>query len=107
MEIEKLSIEEKVGQMIMIGMDTPDAIDKIGDLILKYKIGGVLLYKKRYKNYSELIELVNYIKKINSVNKIPIFIAIDQEGGRVNRMPVDFENLPSAYKLAKFSGERK
>lgn len=103
MKIEELSIEEKVGQMIMIGLDTSNAMNKIDDLILKYKIGGVLLYKKNYKNYYELIELVNYIKKLNTANKIPIFIAIDQEGGRVNRMPGDFEKLPSAYKLTQFS----
>ena len=103
MKIEELSIEEKVGQMIMIGLDTPHAIDIVDDLILKYKIGGILLYKKNYANYEELIKLVNHIKKTNKVNKVPIFIAIDQEGGRVNRMPKDFENLPSASTLANSS----
>lgn len=100
-KIQNLSIEEKVGQMLMVGMDTPNIIDKIDDLILKYKVGGILLYKKNYKNYKEMIELINYIKKLNSVNKIPLFIAIDQEGGRVNRMPKDFKNLPSAYSLTQ------
>ena len=42
MKIEELSIEEKVGQMIMIGLDTPHAIDIVDDLILKYKIGGII-----------------------------------------------------------------
>ena len=48
MRVEELSIEEKVGQMIMIGLDMPNALDKLEDLILKYKVGGVLLYKKNY-----------------------------------------------------------
>ena len=61
--LENLSIEEKIGQMIMIGMDVPNVSDKIDDLILKYKVGGILLYKKNYKNYEELVELINYIKK--------------------------------------------
>ena len=103
MKIEELSIEEKVGQMLMIGLDTKSPIDVVDDLILKYKIGGILLYKKNYTNYEELIQLVNHIKETNSVNKVPIFIAIDQEGGRVNRMPKDFENLPSASRLAYVS----
>ena len=46
MKIEELSIEEKVGQMLMIGLDVPNAIDVVDDLIIEYKIGGVLLYKK-------------------------------------------------------------
>lgn len=99
--VDKLTIEEKVGQMIMVGMDTANVVDKIDDLILKYKVGGVLLYKKNFSSYDELIDLVNYIKKLSTANKIPLFIAIDQEGGRVNRMPSDFKNLPSANKLAK------
>ena len=103
MKIEELSIEEKVGQMFMIGLDIPNAIDVVDDLILKYKIGGILLYKKNYKNFEELIKLVNHIKKTNTINKVPIFIAIDQEGGRVNRMPNDIENLPSASSLSNLS----
>lgn len=104
-EVKDLSIEEKVGQMLMIGIDMPDAISKINDIILKYKIGGVLLYKKNYKSYKELVNLINYIKELNKANKVPLFIAIDQEGGRVNRMPEDFINLPSAYKLAQYKEE--
>lgn len=107
MKVEELSIEEKVGQMLMVGLDIPNAIDIVDDLILKYKIGGILLYKKNYKNYEELVQLVNYIKKINTANKVPIFIAIDQEGGRVNRMPGDIENLPSANCLATISENEK
>ena len=107
MKIEELSIEEKVGQMLMIGLDTQNAMTVVDDLILKYKIGGILLYKKNYKNFEELIQLVNHIKKINTANKVPIFIAIDQEGGRVNRMPKDLENLPSANSLANISEKEK
>lgn len=96
-----LTLDEKIGQMVMIGMDTTNAKEKVTELILKYKIGGVLLYRKNYNNYKELLEFINHIKSVNKKNKIPLFIAIDQEGGRVNRMPNEFENLPSAYQLAK------
>lgn len=103
MDIKDLTIEEKIGQMLMMGINIPEAIEKLELLITKYKIGGILLYRKNYKDYNELIDLINRIKEINSVNKVPIFIAIDQEGGRVNRMPKDFKNLPSAHSLAEFS----
>ena len=104
-KIKELSIEEKIGQMLMIGLDIANPKDKIEEIITKYKIGGVLLYKKNYKTYEELIDLINYIKKKNEANKIPLFIAIDQEGGRVNRMPPEFKNIPAATKLARCKDE--
>ena len=104
--IKELSLEEKIGQMIIIGLNTETSIKNLEEIIEKYKVGGVLLYKRNYhQNYEEMIELVNKIKAFNQKNKVPIFISIDQEGGRVNRTPKEFKNLPSANKLVKKSGE--
>ena len=104
--IHELSLEEKIGQMIIIGLNTETAVKNLEKIIEKYKVGGVLLYKRNYhQNYEEMIELVNKIKTLNQKNKIPIFISIDQEGGRVNRTPKEFKNLPAANKLVEKSGE--
>ena len=46
MNIDKLTIQEKIGQMIMVGMDTNYITDRIKTLITKYKIGGIILYRK-------------------------------------------------------------
>ncbi len=101
MNINNLSLEEKIGQMILVGINKNGPISVVEDLILKYKVGGIMIYRKNYNNYSEMIELINYIKKLNSVNKIPLLIAIDQEGGRVNRLPKEFLKMPSPYSIAQ------
>ncbi len=103
-EIKKLSIQEKIGQMIIIGMDTNYITERIRTMITKYKIGGVILYKKNFHTYQEMLDLIEQLKQLNKVNKIPLWIAIDQEGGRVNRMPKEILNLPSAYQIAKLGG---
>lgn len=100
-KLENLSIEEKVGQMLMVGLDGIRNLKQVKNLVKKYKITGVLLYKRDYKNYREMINLINEFRKLGRENKIPLFIAIDQEGGRVNRMPNEFKNLPPANTLAK------
>ena len=100
MEINNLSLEEKIGQLFIVGRKQEN-ISSIDKLIDKYKIGGMILYKVNYKNYEDMLKLINKIKTINSKNKVPMFISIDQEGGRVNRMPSEILNLPSATKLAK------
>lgn len=99
MKIEKLSLEEKVGQLFMVGLEEKTNED-IANLIQENKIGGVVLYRKNYHTYEEMLAYVNNIKELNSKNSIPIFISIDQECGRVNRMPQEILNLKSATKLA-------
>ncbi len=103
--LNNLTIKEKVGQMLMVGVENKNCIKPVEHLIEKYKIGGVLLYKRDYKNYKELNDLINRLRALGRKNKIPLFIAIDQEGGRVNRMPDEFENVPSANKLASYKEE--
>lgn len=100
-DINKLTIEEKIGQMIIVGIDSNIITERTKKLILKYKIGGVILYRKNFKTYNDMLNLINELKNLNKSNKIPLFISIDQEGGRVNRMPKEFLNLPAANKIAK------
>lgn len=106
MKIKELSIKEKIGQMVMIGMDTNYITERIKNMIQNYKIGGVILYRKNFSTYQDMLNLIKNLKELNKENKIPLFIAIDQEGGRVNRMPKEIKNLPSANQVAKYGGER-
>lgn len=96
----ELSIEEKIGQMFIIALQENEITNKTIEMIQKYKIGGIILYRKNYTDYESMINLINKIKEINSINQVPIFITIDQEGGRVNRMPYQILNLKSANKIA-------
>lgn len=95
-----LSIEEKVGQKFIVGINSKN-IDEIYNIIKKYKIGGVILYKKNYSNYQEMLEVVKKIKYSNRKNKVPLFIAIDQEWGKVNRMPKEIKNIKNMEDLLK------
>lgn len=110
MKIEELDIKEKIGQTLILGLDIPkgnhmyDVIDKI---VTEYKAGGICLYKKNYNNYNDLVDVINYIKEKSKKEKVPIFISVDQEGGRVNRIPSDFLNIPSIYKIKCNSSKDK
>ena len=99
--VDELSLEEKIGQMIIVGMNSTYITERTRNLILNHKIGGIILYRKNFKTYEDLLNLIKELKSINSVNKVPLFISIDQEGGRVNRMPREILNLPAANKIAK------
>lgn len=98
--INELSFNEKVGQRFIVGVNGHN-IKNIIYLIKNYYIGGVILYKKNYKNYDELLDVVKKLKDANKENKVPLFLAIDQEGGVVNRLPKEIKNLVNVYDISK------
>ena len=101
MNVSELTFQEKLGQMMLVGFNGTHINDRVKDLVLKYKVGGFILYRKNFDSYADMLKLIKELKELNKANKVPLFIAIDQEGGRVNRMPKEILNLPPAYQIAK------
>ncbi len=95
------TLEEKIGQMFIVRLQGKNIDTELETLIKEYHIGGVSLYSRNYDSYEEMIDIINKLKKMNSkYNDIPLFISVDQEGGRVNRLPKDFKIIPSAKKVS-------
>jgi len=99
-----LSIDEKIGQRFMFGVNSNN-IDVIIELIKRTYIGGVVLYKKNYNSYSQMLDVIKRLKDANKNNKIPLFIAIDQEGGKVNRMPNDVHSFKNIYDVSRYDNK--
>ena len=97
-----MNIKEKLGQLFIIRMHEKTIDKQLVTLIKDYHIGGICLYRKNYDTYEEMINLINNLKLLNKkYNKTPLFIAIDQEGGKVNRFPKDIKNTLPAKILSK------
>lgn len=102
MDINSLSLREKIGQKFIIGINSNN-IESVIKMIKEYHIGGVILYRKNYSNYEDMINVIRSLKTANKENKVPLFIAIDQENGIVNRLPSEFKRIKNNYDLASIS----
>lgn len=82
--MKNLTLRKKIGQMLIIKIQGKEITNETKRMIEEYKVGGIILYRKNYDTYEEMINIINEIKKINRESgNIPLFISIDQEGGRV------------------------
>ena len=97
--IDEMTLGEKIGQLIIIGLNGYTIDDHTKEMIEKYNIGGFILFKYNISDENQTLELLNNLKKVNSNNSIPLFLSIDEEGGRVSRLPKSFSKLPSAGKI--------
>lgn len=98
------SIDEMTGQMILMGFNGDTVKSKGFKHILKQvnsgEIGGVIFFEDNIKNKEEFIKMTSAIK--NSKAKYKPFIAIDMEGGIIQRMNSKngFKDFKSAKHVA-------
>ncbi|MDR1564280.1 MAG: beta-hexosaminidase [Oscillospiraceae bacterium] len=82
---EAMSLEERVGQLIIARNPEGTKKDKLEDLLKEYPLGGLCLFKADFADKSE--ETVkNMIQKYQDTAKTPLLIAVDEEGGNVVRV---------------------
>jgi len=91
-----MTLKEKIGQMVMAGVESYAVDEHVRTLINEYNVGGFILFGYNVQSSGQLLALINYLKITNSKRKAPIFVAVDEEGGRVSRMPKNIKDLPSS-----------
>ncbi|UII34049.1 glycoside hydrolase family 3 protein [Fulvivirga ulvae] len=97
------SLDFKIGQMLIVGypkQDIKPSEQTISD-IAKGRIGGIILFEKNINPSNSYIKLKQLTWSLQAKAPVPLFIAIDQEGGRVNRLKekYDFPRSVSAQYL--------
>ena len=89
-----MSMRQKAGQMIMVFLTSPQ-------FVIENELGGVLITGKHLRSFD------NYKERMDEIDKnlkIPLFTALDQEGGLVNRLvsySKQWEGLPSAREMRR------
>lgn len=107
-EAEKPSLDEKIGEMLILGFRglEVDSSSKIIKDINDYHLGGVILFNydvpsssqiRNIENEDQVKKLISDIKKLSNKN---LLIAVDAEGGCVNRLK-KFTNIKSASEMGK------
>ncbi|MDE0084383.1 MAG: hypothetical protein OXU23_01625, partial [Candidatus Poribacteria bacterium] len=85
--IDRMSVEEKVGQLLIFGVGGRDVGPVAKAHITKRFVGGVVLYARNIKDPTQVAALTVCLQHVaqETPNTIPLFIAIDQEGVIVTR----------------------
>jgi beta-N-acetylhexosaminidase len=97
-KLHQLQLE--IGQMLMIIVPGTQLSQEKEKTLNNGWAGGIILFDQNIESKKQIKQ---YIQKIQSDSKIPLFIALDQEGGEVRRLrrAQGFQYLPSLKALGK------
>ena len=99
--VSKMTLEEKIEQMIILdysgvpyGNESNNDVTKVAsnvkDYISSHNFGGIILFRDNIKGTEQTLRLISDFQlaatKNNTSHQIPLFVCVDQEGGRIIRL---------------------
>jgi beta-N-acetylhexosaminidase len=123
--VESLSVEEMVGQTLMLGFrdsknrSFENSNEGLKELIKKYKIGNIILFKDNLNqkldddrefrmsvfDITHSLQSTAFYSQENK-KKIPLFAAVDQEGGAVVRVDKGITQVPDPMYIGASRSEK-
>ena len=97
-KLNSMTLEEKIGQMVMIGVYGTELNDDIIFSLNNFHFGGVIFYDRNLESIAQTKKFANDIEYAAN-QKVPLFFAIDEEGGRVARGRDFLEPAPSQEEI--------
>jgi beta-N-acetylhexosaminidase len=84
--IDNMSLEEKVGQLLIIGHWNQYDDQRTANMVTSHALGGVIIMQVD----NDVVDTVpNWTSSWQTASTIPLLISIDQEGGVVSRLRTD------------------
>ena len=95
-KLEELTLDDKIGQLILARYPDNNVLNDLN----KYKLGGFVFYEKDFKNKTKL-EVIDMINNVQKNSKIPMLIAVDEEGGKIVRVSSNPKLALERFKSSK------
>ena len=92
-----MNLKAKISQLIIGGFDGTTPPKELTRLIKTHGIGGVILFQNNLQDPIQIARLNNQLQHLSTL--APLLIMIDQEGGRVSRLPAPFTQFPACALL--------
>ncbi len=88
-----MTLQEAIGQLFILGFEGREPSQALEAFVRERKPGGLILFARNVGSPEEVAALT---AALQAASTTPLFIAIDQEGGRVARLGLPFTQWPSA-----------
>jgi beta-N-acetylhexosaminidase len=97
--VSPTALRRRIGQLLIAGFDGHQAPAELRSLAKEFSLGGVILFARNVADPEQVAELAFESARI--VPDVPLWVSIDQEGGRVARLKAPFTDWPPMATLGR------
>lgn len=94
-----MALRKMIGQMFIVGVKAAELSAEERSLFKETTPGGFILYKHNLSHPEQIVALCRSLWDLGAEH--PPFIAVDEEGGRVHRLPPPFTHFPAAAVIGR------
>ncbi len=88
------------GQLLMVGLPGPGLDEVARGLVMDLRVGGIILFARNIEDPGQVWQLTHDLQGLaREAGSPPLLIALDQEGGPVQRLKAPFTLIPAARDL--------
>jgi beta-N-acetylhexosaminidase len=92
-------IRRDIGQLLIGSLQAKTLTPEIRSLAREFSLGGVILFSRNIEEPEQVAELARDVQQLAS--ELPLWISVDQEGGRVARLKKPFTEWPPMAALGR------
>ena len=98
------ALRRQIGQLLIAGFNGHQTSPELRSLAKEFSLGGVILFARNVADPEQVAELAFDASRL--VPDVPLWVSVDQEGGRVARLKSPFTVWPPMATLGR-SGDEK
>src|SRR5688572_17135333 len=85
-------LRRHIGQLVIAGFDGPSLPSDLRAIAREFVLAGVILFARNVQAADQVAELSHDVQAL--AGELPLWVSVDQEGGRVARLRVPFTEWP-------------
>jgi beta-N-acetylhexosaminidase len=97
--VSPLALRRQIGQLLIAGFDGHQLPAELRSVAREFGLGGVILFARNVANPEQVAEVAFEASRL--VPDLPLWVSVDQEGGRVARLRAPFTEWPPMAALGR------
>ncbi len=98
------ALRRRIGQLLIVGFNGHQVPPELRSLVRQFSLGGVILFARNVADPDQVAELSYEASRLAA--DLPLWVSIDQEGGRVARLKAPFTEWPPMITLGRSGDQR-